>query len=70
MNHTTDIVEQAEINTLLSKSIVGCNSVLLDKIQEIAEIITAEADLEADIIIGMNFEDMINDNIKIVLLLH
>jgi cell division protein FtsZ len=77
MNRTTEIVEQIKKSVLQGKSIAGCNSVLLyftasgdvllDEIQEIAEAIQAEADPNANIIMGMNFDDTMNDDIKVVL---
>ena len=77
MNRTTDIVEQIKTSILQGKSIAGCNSVLLyftasgdvllDEIQEIAEAVQAEADPDANIIMGMNFNETMNDEIKVVL---
>ena len=77
MNRTSDIVNQIKTSVLQGKSIAGCNAVLLyftasgdvllDEIQEIAEAIQAEADPNANIIMGMNFDDTMNDDIKVVL---
>ena len=70
-------MEQIKTSVLQGKSIVGCNSVLLyftasgdvllDEIQEIAEAVQAEADPDANIIMGMNFNETMNDEIKVVL---
>lgn len=77
MNRTADIVEQIKTSVLQGKSIAGCNAVLLyftasgdvllDEIEEIAEAIQVQADPEANIIMGMNFDETMNDDIKVVL---
>ena len=77
MNRSTDIVEQIKTGALQGKSISGCNAillyltasadVLLDEIEEIAEAIRVQADPNANIIMGMNFDGSMNDDIKVVL---
>lgn len=77
MNRTSDIVEQIKTSVLQGKSIEGRNAVLLyftasgdvllDEIEEIAEAIQKQADPNANIIMGMNFDETMNDDIKVVL---
>ena len=77
MNRTAEIVEQVKTCNLQGKSIVGSNcillyitasgDVLLDEVEEIAWAIAAEASPEANIIMGMNFDEKMNDDIKVVL---
>ena len=77
MNRTLDIVEQIKTSVLQGKSIEGRNAVLLyftasgdvllDEIVEIAEAIQRQADPNANIIMGMNFDETMNDEIKVVL---
>ena len=46
---------------------MASGDVLLSEIQEIAEAVQAEADPDANISMGMNFSETMNDEIKVVL---
>ena len=76
-NRTQEIVEQVKTSVLQGKSITGCSSVLLyitasgeirlDEIEEIAEAIQAEVHPDANIIMGMNFDESMHDDVKVAL---
>ena len=77
MNRSTEIVEQVKNSILQGKSIAGSNcillyitasgDVLLDEIEEIACAIAAEASPDANIIMGINFDETMNDSVKVAL---
>ena len=77
VDRTREIVEQVKTSVLQGKSIAGCDAVLLyitasgdvllDEIEEIAEAIRVEVHPDANIIMGMNFDETMHDDVKVVL---
>ena len=77
MNRAAEIVEQVKTSKLQGKSIEGTNCMLLyisasndvqlDEIEEIAFAIVAEASPDANVIMGMNLDETMNDDVKVVL---
>lgn len=76
-NRTQEIVEQIKTSRLQGKSIEGRNCVLLyitasgdvmlEEVEAIAGAIAQEASPDANIIMGVNFDESMNDTVKVVL---
>lgn len=77
MHRSEQIVEQIKTSALLGTSVAGrthillyitaSGEVMLDEVEEIAQAIATEASPDANIIMGMNFDEAMHDDIKVVL---